>query len=184
MALDFSALVQNDFYRKKFRRAVEVRDVNRDGCISRADFDIMVERCKNLDSSTPKHLERLTQHMKETCDFFGLVDDSVKYTYSEFEDKWFDIIKEWFAKGTTARLTASLFQIVDINEDGFISFEEWVAYHQIVGMDTAHARASFDAIDTNHDGKISEDEFVKSHVEFFCSSENKLNSAILFGPLE
>ena len=184
MALDFSALVQNDFYKKKMRRAVEVQDVNRDGYITRADFDLMVERCKNLDSFTPKHLERFTQHMKETCDSFGLVDESVKYTYSEFLEKWFDILKEWFPKGTIARSTASLFQIMDTNEDGFISFEEWIAYHQIVGMDTAHARASFDAINTNHDGKISEDEFVKYQMEFFCSTENKLNSAILFGPLE
>ena len=104
MALDFSALVQNDFYKKKMRRAVEVRDGNRDGYITQTDFDIMVERCKNLDSSTPKHLERLTQHMKETCDFFGLVDDSVKYTYSEFLEKWFDILKEWFPKGVTEKV--------------------------------------------------------------------------------
>ena len=104
MALDFSALVQNDFYKKKMRRAVEIRDVNRDGYITRADFDIMVERCKNLGSSTPKHLKRFIQHMKETCDFFGLVDESVKYTYSEFLEKWFDILKEWFPKGVTEKV--------------------------------------------------------------------------------
>ena len=60
---------------------------------------------------------------------------------------------------------AAEFHVLDINEDGFIDFEEWTAHYQIGGIDTAHARASFDAIDTNHDQKISEEEFVKYHME-------------------
>ena len=73
--------------------------------------------------------------------------------------------------------------VSDMNEDGFISLEECTAHYQIAGLDTAHARASFDAMDTNHDGKIYEDEFVKYHMEYLFSTENKLNSAILYGPL-
>ena len=122
--------------------------------------------------------------MQEVCDFFGLVDESVKLTYSDFEDKWKGVVQERFERSTTVRMTASLFNILDINEDGFIFFEEWIAYHQIIGLDTAHAGASFDAIDTNHDQKISEDEFVTYQMEFYLTTENKLNSSILYGPLE
>ena len=53
-----------------------------------------------------------------------------------------------------------------------------------LGIDPAHARASFDALDTNNDGVISEEEFRAYHWEFFCTTENKLNSEIMYGPLE
>ena len=89
-----------------------------------------------------------------------------------------------FENGTNERVLAALFHVLDINEDGFIDFEEWTAHYQIMGIDTAHARASFDAIDANHDQKISEEEFMKYQMEYLFSTENKLNSAILCGPLD
>jgi len=48
--------------------------------------------------------------MQEVCDFFGLVDEAVKLTYSDFEDKWKDIVQEWFERGTTMRMTALALQ--------------------------------------------------------------------------
>ena len=184
VAVDFSALRQNQFWKKKFRKAVLVRDTNKDGCISRADFELMVDRCKKLDSSTPKHLDKFTQYLQRLCDSFGLVDESVKLSYNEFEDKWISAMKEWVKKGTIEKLFGSMFHLLDIDENGSISFEEWTAHYHTFGIDAAHARASFDAIDINHDQNISEDEFVKYHMEYFLSTENKLNSAILYGPLE
>ena len=62
VAVDFSALRQNQFWKKKFCKAVLVRDTDGDGCISRADFELMVDRCKKLDCSTPKHFEKFTQY--------------------------------------------------------------------------------------------------------------------------
>lgn len=41
-----------------------------------------------------------------------------------------------FGNGTQERAIAALFHILDINEDGFIDFEEWAAHHQIMGIDT------------------------------------------------
>ena len=184
IAVDFSALRQNKFWKKKFRKAVLVRDTIGDGCISRADFELTVDRCKKLDCSTPKHIDKFTQYVQKLCDLFGLVDESVKLSYNEFEEKWIGALKEWVEKGTIDKLFGSIFHLQDINEDGFISLEEWTAHHEIAGLDTAHARASFDAMDTNHDGKISEDEFVTYQREFYLTTENKLNSAILYGPLE
>ena len=161
-----------------------MRDTDGDGCISRADFELMVDRYKKLDCSTPKHLEKFTQYVQKLCDSFGLVDESVKLSYNEFEEKWKSAMKEWVEKGTIENFFGSMFHMQDMNEDGVISLEEWTAHYQIAGLDTAHARASFDAMDTNHDGKISEDEFVKYHMEYLFSTENKLNSAIFYGPLE
>lgn len=56
MAVDFLALRQNDFWKKKSRRACEVRDTNGDGYISRADFVQMADHLKKLNASTSSHL--------------------------------------------------------------------------------------------------------------------------------
>ena len=43
--------------------------------------------------------------------------------------------------------------------------------------------ASFRAMDRNHDTLLSREEFKAYHVEYFFTSEDKLNSSILYGPL-
>ena len=50
------------------------------------------------------------------------------------------------------------FQDLDLNEKDYISFDEWVVSYKVVGIDTKHARASFDVMDKNIDGQISMEE--------------------------
>ena len=76
------------------------------------------------------------------------------------------------------------FEIIDSDANGEISFKEWVDYYKVVGIDTAHARASFDAMDTNHDGVVSKEEFHAYNVEYYYSAEDKLHSSIMYGPLD
>ena len=69
---------------------------------------------------------------------------------------------------------SDMFSNLDMNGDGVITFNEWSAHYHCMGIDTAHARASFDGMDAKGDGKISKEDFVSYH---------KFNSKILFGPL-
>ena len=70
--------------------------------------------------------------------------------------------------------------------DGWISLKEWEHHYQahIVFLWSTLYKASFEAMDANHDGKISMQEFIDYHTEFFFSSEDKLNSSILYGPVK
>ncbi len=47
----------------------------------------------------------------------------------------------------------AVFETMDSDGNGVISFNEWVDYY------TAYARASFDAMDTDGDGVVSNEEF-------------------------
>ena len=76
------------------------------------------------------------------------------------------------------------FKLLDLNDNGVISFEEWKSHYVVRGIPTEYARASFDAMDKNGDGEISLEEFVAYNYEYFCSDEDKLSSSILYGPLE
>ena len=77
-----------------------------------------------------------------------------------------------------------MFNCLDINGDGVVSMNEWELHYKCMRFDPKHAKASFEAMDTNGDGVVSLEEFTAYHVEFFSTTDNKLNSAILYGPLD
>ena len=41
---DFTDLVESEFWRKKFRKAFESRDVTKSGYVSREDFELILDR--------------------------------------------------------------------------------------------------------------------------------------------
>ena len=93
MDIDSEKLGESEFWKKKLDRAVRVRDVNKSGYISRADFMQMVERYKQLDTATPEHVEKLTKKTLRTCDGVGLTDDSVRLSYAQFKERFWATTK-------------------------------------------------------------------------------------------
>ena len=57
-------------------------------------------------------------------------------------------------------------------------------HYKALGADVAYARASFDAMDMDGNGVVSKEEFTAYNIEFFYSTEDKLNSSIMYGPLD
>ena len=127
-----------------------------------------------------KHIKILQDKFKKLCDYWGLTDHSMKFPISDMLDRYCKNIETQ----DKVNVFRDLFESVDVNGNGEISFDEWVTHYKAIGVDTKHARASFDAMDFNGDGIVSKEEFVDYHREFFLSNEDKLNSSILFGPLE
>ena len=174
-------LSENAFYRKKLRRAVEARDADKNGLITRADFEKTIQRHRDL-GVPEEHLKIVRAMFSKLCDTLGLTDDSISLTYEEFEEIHMSKSEEVKDKGVA--VFRELFRSVDIDEDGEISYEEWVHHYKALNIDVAHARASFDVMDTNSDGKISMEEFIAYHTEYYHTAEDKLNSSILFGPMQ
>lgn len=115
------------------------------------------------------------------CDAWGLTEDK-KLTYDEYAENWIatlDSIGEFSLKRFT-----DAFEMIDEDGDGEISMQEWIKYSKAIGVDPEHARQSFVAMDTDGDGVVKSNEFLAYNSEFFYSTEDTLNSSILFGPLE
>ena len=77
----------------------------------------------------------------------------------------------------------SHFEQIDLNGNGEISVQEWQRYNHAMGISSGHARKSFKAMDANGDGVVSFQEFKAYIREFYFSTEDKLRSSILYGPL-
>ena len=177
MAVD---LAKNEFYMKKVMRECKVRDTNKDGFISRADFEMVVQRYKDM-GFPDKIIKKLSDHYAKFMEVIGIVDSSTKLTYEEVINNFSRSSNNLEALG---KLIDGHFDIVDTNEDGKISFKEWTDAYKAMDIDTVHARASFDAMDTNGDGIVSKEEFLAYCLEFYGSTEDKLNSSIIYGPLD
>jgi Ca2+-binding EF-hand superfamily protein len=175
-------LQESEFYRKKFQRAMEVRDANKDGFIQRSDFMMVVKRYKEL-GATDEHLKKMTSAFEEGWKMWGLVDDSTALTYDEFASKHMQAMAE-FSKEGAVKLFSGMFETTDLDGNGEISFKEWEDHYKALGVNIAYARASFDAMDADGNGVVSKEEFVAYNIEFFYSTEDKLNSSIMYGPLD
>ena len=141
-------------------------------------------RYKGLSLADPSHAERLGVVMGILCTLLGL-EGSTKLSYAEFEKKFVNVVgKQMLAGKLDDPFFGSMFDTLDANGDGFINAAEWRAHYDCHGLPVKYAKASFDALDTNHDGLLSRKEFLDYHFEYLFSSEDKLGSSILFGPLD
>ena len=173
-------LEKNDFWKKKFRHAIKLTDVNRDGSITRSDFQMMVERYREMGTSE-KHLKKLSDTLMKVCDAWGLTEGKT-LTYDEFAENYMASLDT--AGEFSMRRFTDMFEIIDEDGDGVISPREWSKYSKAIGVAPAHAAESFRVMDVDGDEKVSRDEFLAYNQEFFYSTEDKLKSSILFGPLE
>ena len=160
MATGASNLRENEFYARKLRQFVRVTDTDKDGYISRHDFDLVVERYKQLGVCSPQHLEKISASMASILDLMGITDPSVKMTYEQYEDKWFGVVMNLREKGPLEKLHLSMFDSTDLNEDGYLSIDEWTVHGECWGIEKGTLRTSFDACDANGDGKVSKEEFM------------------------
>ena len=85
--VDVVELKKSEFWRKKFLRAVESRDADKNGSITRSDFELVVERYKKIAGGTTDKIEKLSKAMSSFCDEIGL-GDRVVLSYEEFEQRW------------------------------------------------------------------------------------------------
>ena len=175
-----------DFWRKKQMLVCKVRDANKDGILTRADYMTLINRYRELNTSPDdEHFKALNDSFCANIEYLGFKDDSMTMTYDEFIKRFSAVLDGDKMTIDACRLYFSeMFRIIDTDGSGKIEFKEWVVYYEILEIDTAHARASFDAMDTNGDGVVSEEEFIAYNEEFFGSVKDDLKSSIMFGPLE
>ena len=75
-------------WRRKFRRAVEVHDTHKSGDMSRADFQLVIDRCGKLGTVNSQQLEKMSKSLLTLCDMLGLTDEMIKLSYAAFDDAY------------------------------------------------------------------------------------------------
>ena len=77
-----------------------------------------------------------------------------------------------FFRSVFARHVKPIFEAVDVNGDGNLSWEEfYLLMLKPVGMSEEDAKLAFKIIDTNGDGTLSFDEFATAIISYFADTE-------------
>lgn len=173
------------FMLKKYVNGMAAIDWDKDGLVKRSDIlRVADEHYKNsMGRLSEEKYRKLMGDYERIATSCGLTGNSELSTEDAAEN-WLKSIET--TKPDLAGEKPSheiIFSIVDTDKDGEISFEEWAKHCRTFGAES-HAKASFAAMDTNKDGKISFEEFSEYLNEFFFTADNKLYSAILFGPVD
>ena len=163
-------------------------DLNKDGYISREDFEIMSEKLvAETKGMTKEQVDATYRGIMNVADAFGLK-KGVKKTVEEAAKSANNLILSMTPEEKKAILRSShdpLFDAIDTNKDGHISLEEFKVYFHVVAPDITEAEIihSFNTIDANKDGKISREEFMAAAEDFLQGVEETEISRAYFGHL-
>eukprot|EP00731_Ephydatia_muelleri_P032648 Em0024g192a len=157
----------NSAWVKKMTARFHALDLNKDGVLTKADFDIFTERTIQIGKLSEAQAERNWKLHNEIVSVFG--GENLKLTLADFIQA-----QAKYSTGDYPSMVANkFFDVIDTDGDGIISYTEWTVYFECIGVDVKHARPCFDALDTNKDGKLSRSEFVDATINFHrCTDES------------
>ena len=163
-------------------------DMNKDGFISREDFELMGIKVAEYSGMTGEQAEAPKKQFLKVADMIGL-EPGVKKTLEEAATKANEsLLTSMTAREREALISDThdlLFNALDTNNDGIISRDEFKVYLNIFAPEMAEDDIvhSFDTIDTDKNGEISREEFLAAANDFLQGVEETEVSKVFFGPL-
>jgi len=169
---------------QKMRTYFERIDFDKDGAITRADFEGMASRFAKdgaLDAGKAADLmSTLTGVWDKYLSTFAGGDGVTKDAFVEGMKKQ---VGDPALKETLEGPLPLFFKAVDRNSDGQIDQAEYEEFFKILGLDPVMAPASFQAIDADGDGQLTTKEFTQAGLDFFLSEDPSKATKLFWGPL-
>ena len=161
-------------------------DINRDGYLSREDFELMAKRLvENTSGITKEKTEEIHAAFQKIADFTNLkpglkipLDEAAKIASHHY-------LFSGSASDKPSEHHHILFDCIDTNSDGHISLEEFKVYFKVIGHDISdeEIKHSFDTLDSNSNGEISREEFIAAAMDFYFGVEETELSNAFYGNL-
>jgi len=157
-------------------------DFDKDGAITRADFEGMSKRfATSLPAEKAKDLDTTLcsvwdSHLKQVGNGRAIAEE-------DFVNGMKRIAFDPNMKKAILGPLPLFFHAVDTNGDQLIDENEFTAFFKLIGLDEKMAPSSFQAIDDNGDGEISLEEFIECGEGFFLSEDTNSPSKLFWGPL-
>lgn len=162
-------------------------DIDENGVISREDFEVMGKRLAERCNMTKRQAESTRMEFSKLADALHF-EPGIKVPLEEAAkqvSKAYLIKTSAERKAIVHRTQNVLFDVLDSNNDGYISMEEFKAYMYVAAPGTSEAEAvhSFNTADTNKRGVISCEEFLAAAEDFLLGVEETELSKVFFGQL-
>jgi len=158
-------------------------DFDKDGAITRADFEGMGSRFVEKEKVDAKVGEEIKNRICAVWDQYLSKVGGDGINEGAFIEALKKQVNDPSLKAAVSGPLPLFFKAVDANGDGMIDSSEYGIFFDIIGLDPNMAPASFQAIDTNNDGLLSEEEFVEAGTDFFTSDDAAAPTKLFWGPL-
>jgi len=166
-------------WKQKLRTWHARLDLNGDGQVTKEDFLILALRCVTVAHATTKAAQEIEAGLDKFWSNFlaGTAASGIPLSADAYLVALEAQGKKLISK-TVDEVYSLVFDVLDVNNDGHISLEEYTNYYKILNLSPSYAAESFNVVDSDHDGCISRAEFMFAVDDFF-TSENWSN---FFGP--
>lgn len=174
---------------KKIDKLFSFWDTNNNKSLDKADFTKIARRIAAHYHWEPgsTQYERTHQTLMAAwgqMQVFADEDENAVITPKEWRDYCKHLITDESAyRIYTLELSMNLFSIVDQDEDGDLSQEDWQTLFDLFNAKAEEAAFAFDQIDRDGNGQVSIGEMVEALNDFFRSSDPNVPGNYLFGPL-
>jgi len=173
----------DDFWKQKIRAHVRRLDINQDGVLTRKDFEDMSDRYKQLGLQSKAKGQQMRAAFLAYWD--DILDDYSKrnpVTSEVYIEALINLGEDKIIKYVNA-IESTLFDLMDLNNSGFISQREFAHWFKVVGLDPKLAAETYTAIELRPDDTLSREEYMAAVKEFFIGEDQTSPYRLLWGPL-
>jgi Ca2+-binding EF-hand superfamily protein len=176
------------FQKQKLTNLFAVHDLDRDGALEKSDYVEYTRRLagkRGIGPGSPKYDELLARFLS----FWDMLRQTADRNQDErvTPREWFACFERLLESPASAQnmkpIGDAVFGMLDRNDDGVVTLEEYKWLYSSGGLDPNLAADSFKRLDTDHDGQITTAELSARLFEFFMSDDPASPGSWLFGPV-
>lgn len=178
-----------DLQRRKISNVFAVHDYDRDGVLTKGDFEEYTRRIAATRGWAPGSAEYGRLLSRFIAFWEGLESGSDRsgdrrVSQEEWFAYWDRILQDDDLFDDLIRpIAENVFDTLDHRGDGVVTADEFALMYTSGALDAGAAAAAFERLDGNHDGHITRDEMSHLIAEFFKSSDPDAPANWLFGPM-
>ena len=164
--------LENPKWVKRFDETFHQIDRDGDGLVSREDWYVFVDNLAKVVTDRPSEIAKLRAAATEFTTAMGLT-AGVKADKKKYRELAANIVVAEIAKvkrGEKALIEImenALFDVLDGNKDGHITFDEYQMYINATGFPEDAAKAAFALLDKDKSGTVDREEYISSFFKFW-----------------
>ncbi|MEM7538946.1 MAG: EF-hand domain-containing protein [Chloroflexota bacterium] len=179
-----------ELQKKKLPNLFNLHDLDKNGVIEQADFEQFTQMvCGNqgIEIGSSEYTTLNERYMALWSGLSAMADTNQDNQVTLTE--WYSfcdtmLSTEGMYEQVSTPLAGLIFDLVDHDNDGRISLDEYIAFVQTTGTEEAVATDVFSRLDHNQDGYLSTDEILMRLEEFFRSDDPAAPGNWFFGSFE
>ena len=149
-------------------------DVSGDGMFNfehYKQFESMLEKYASANNVSSDRIKKFKTSLYEMWAKQIGAEEDFQWTENKFLEAMFKFVSRPGAEEYLRQAASDMFDLTDLNQDGFISKEE----HSVILGGSPWTIVAFSSVDTNHNGKVSREEFVQTYLDFWFNFADETN---------